>query len=188
MTGSSGRLARGASHQKRTASAHRGPTEVLSRSSCSITAGESGFAGAGGCCCAATRNAAAHIIATTTAQGMELVITPSLSASNRAKDGLDEHVCRPRPGSCAIARIVVRGGPRRLHLLERGPGPNERANAIADDDHHIAILDDLVLVREIPVARHDQRSALTLMFEHRPLQNLIERPDLAIHGAAVCDV
>src|SRR6186997_3430741 len=78
MTGSSGRLARGASHQKCTASAHRGPTDFLSRSSCSVIAGESGLAGAAGwLCCAARRTAAAaHIKPTMRAQRDEVKACP----------------------------------------------------------------------------------------------------------------
>src|SRR5687768_1026442 len=64
MTGSSARLARGASHQKRTASAQRGPTVVLSRSIGALIAGESGVAGAGG---APPRWASIAIGASTTA-------------------------------------------------------------------------------------------------------------------------
>src|SRR6185503_16497826 len=73
MTGSSARLARGASHQKCTASAHRGPTDFLSRSSWSMIAGESGLAGGAAGCCAATRTAA-HTTATMIAQRIDVVI------------------------------------------------------------------------------------------------------------------
>src|SRR5687768_8419291 len=147
MAGSSGRLARGASHQKCTASAQRGPTAALRRSSCAATAGESGFAGAAGPpCCAATPTAPVHSSTTMAAPRPEITIALFLSALKGAIHGLDEHVRGPRTGRRAVARIVVRSGPRRFHLLQRRLGLHQCANAIADDDHHVAVFDDLVFV------------------------------------------
>ena len=77
------------------------------------------------------------------------------------------------PVSRAVSRIVIGGRPRRLHLLERRALLDHRLDAIADDRHHVAILDDLVLVGQIPVSGHHDRAAFALCwYTVRPRMSL----------------
>src|SRR4051812_30257171 len=55
--------------------------------------------------------------------------------------GFDEHIRRPRTGRRAPAGVVVERELRRLHLIERLSTLDRVLHAIANDRHHVAVLE-----------------------------------------------
>ena len=58
------------------------------------------------------------------------------------------------------SRIVVARRTRRLDLFERHPLADQILNAVADDDHHVAVLDHVGFVADAPVPRNHVGAAL----------------------------
>ena len=120
--GSSGRFARGSSHQKCTASPQRGPTAVRSRSIIVLMSAVSGFAaacGGPGCCAAAAATTLEINSAAPNASESSSSLLALLSFRKVAVDRFNEHVGRPRSRRRAVSGIVVGRRPRGLHLVER---------------------------------------------------------------------
>src|SRR5512134_67041 len=70
-----------------------------------------------------------------------------------AVDGFDERGGRHEAILAHVFRVVVERGPRGLDLPQRHAVVDHGGDSIADDDHHIAKLDDVGLVAEPAVAR-----------------------------------
>src|SRR6266545_650334 len=98
-------------------------------------------------------------------------------------DGFDEHVRGPRARGGAVPRIVIGSDFCRPDLFERRPVPDQGLYAVADDDDHVPVLDDLVLVAQVSVTGDDQRAALALMLKDRSAEDVVERANLSLHAA-----
>src|SRR4051812_47016394 len=128
MGGSSRRFARGASHQKCTASANSGAAAFRAASIIAVTAGVSGAGAAGGGCCA---DSPAPSSRRDSAAGLTL--------SETRIHGLHEAIGGPCARRRAVPRVVVRSRSRRLDLVERRAFPDHRLHTVADDRHHVPI-------------------------------------------------
>src|SRR6478609_3968397 len=89
-----------------------------------------------------------------------------LSFRDVAIDGFDEHTGGPWARCRAVAWVVIRRHSCRLDLVECRAGVAHRPHPIADDGDHVPVLDDLVLVADVPVAGDDHRAAFSLMLAH----------------------
>src|SRR5207249_9280116 len=105
-----------------------------------------------------------------------------------AVNSLDEHVGCPWARVGAVARIIVGRWAGRFDLRQRGARIDQRLNAIADDNHHIPVLQDFMLVGEVAVTRHNVGSAFAFVLVTGKAQDVIQRLDLALYTSAVLDV
>src|SRR3970282_2727132 len=62
------------------------------------------------------------------------------------------------------------------------------ADAIAHDDDHVAILDDVGFVAETPAAGNDARAAVLKPLRHGEIEHVIEGANEPLHVAAALDV
>src|SRR5215471_3603606 len=63
-------------------------------------------------------------------------------------DRLNETVRRPCAGLVAVAPHVSLRWLGRLYLCERSSCVNQSTDPIADDRHHVTVLDDVILIAE----------------------------------------
>src|SRR5438552_17339158 len=98
--------------------------------------------------------------------------TRSSVATGRARfletliDGFDEHIRRPGSGGCAVPWIVIECRTRGFHLVERFFLLDHRGHTVADDRHHVAVLDDVELVADAPMGGDDKGPAFFVMRRH----------------------
>src|SRR2546426_12015564 len=96
-----------------------------------------------------------------------------------------EHIGRPGAGIGAVTRIVIGRWPGRFDLCQRGALIDQGPNAIPDDHHHVAVLQDLMLIGQVTVGRDNRGSTLSFVLIAGKAQDVIQRLDLALHAAAV---
>src|SRR5438552_16214142 len=97
-------------------------------------------------------------------------LAPGLALHQAAVSRFHEHIGRPGAGIGAVTRGA---------LIDQGP------NAVPDDHHHVAVLQDLMLIGQVAVARDNRGSTLSLVLIAGKAQDVIQRLDLALHAAAV---
>ena len=61
---------------------------------------------------------------------------------------------------------------------------HERLNPIADDGHHVAVLDDVGFVGQAAVARDDVGAALLMVLRNRDVDDPVQRVEDALDAAA----
>src|SRR5665213_345375 len=121
------------------------------------------------------------------------VCSAALSGPRRKAlvDRLYKHAGRPRAGVGTVARRISRRRLRGLDLLERHALLAQVLNAIANDRHHVAVVDDVELIAETAMPRDDVGAAV-LRDErdrrNREIHEPVERVDFALHAAAARDV
>ena len=102
---------------------------------------------------------------------------------------LYEHIRRPGARVRAISRIVVPGRMGGFHLLQRHPFFNHILNAVANNDHHFLIVDDVGLVAQPSMTRNHVCAAFLLVSRNRNLVNeAIQRVDDSLDAAAFFQV
>ncbi len=90
-------------------------------------------------------------------------------------------------GRYILGVIVARwlGG---FHLIERHVFLDHVPNTISNNHHHVAKFDNIGVVADSPVARHDVGAAFLRFGGNRELQDMIQGQNFSLHAAAAFDV
>src|SRR6266404_6945936 len=102
---------------------------------------------------------------------------------------LYEHIRRPGARVRAISRIVVPGRMGGFHLLQRHTFLNHILNAVANNDHHFLVVDDVGLIAQPSMTRNHVRAAFLLLGGNRDLvDKAIQRVDDSLDAATLFQV
>ena len=97
-----------------------------------------------------------------TQQGRAETLRPGRSSLQAASDRLDEGARRTRSFRGGEPSVVVTRRSRRLHVGQRQTILEHGADAVADDRHHVAVVDDVGLVDDAAVPGHDVGTPLLI--------------------------
>src|SRR4029450_3471064 len=81
--------------------------------------------------------------------------------------GLNE-ICRT-----AVSSVVIQGRPGGLHLFECHSPLDHVLNAIANDNDHVAILENISLIADSTVSGNDVRPAFLKILRHGDIEHLV---------------
>src|SRR5690606_1035335 len=81
---------------------------------------------------------------------------------------------RPQPVVRAVATVVIACRLRRAHLFERHSFVDHALNAVANDCQHVAVLDDVRLVREPAMAGDHHRTAFLFLLRNRQRNDVVQ--------------
>src|SRR6267378_4080631 len=121
-------------------------------------------------------------------RGGEYCFTLLLSRRQTLVHGFDEFIGTPQPGLRVKARIVIFGISGSFDLIQRHTFLDRRLNAIADDHHHVAVLERIEFIADAAMTRNDVRSPFFFMFGNGNFQNSIQSVDRALDSAPFVDV
>src|SRR4029434_4647442 len=110
--------------------------------------------------------------------------SPSSFASQSSIDGLDEVVGRPEARRRAVASVVIGRGACGLDLLKGHALLHHFLHAVANDRHHVAVLDDVRFVGDATVPWDHHGAAFLLVAWRCDLDDAIQAGDDAGDGAA----
>ena len=77
---------------------------------------------------------------------------------------------------------------RGLHLFERHALTDRRLHAVANDNDHVSILQDIELIADPAMAGNDISPAFLFVLGHCDLENAVKSINRPLHGAALFDV
>jgi len=97
-----------------------------------------------------------------------------------------EHIGRPGAGIGAVTGVIIGRWPgAALTTAKVAPSLMRARMRPRDDHHHVAVLQYLMLIGEVAVARDNHGSTLSFVLIAGKAQDVIQRLDLALHAAAV---
>src|SRR5262245_6228456 len=112
-------------------------------------------------------------------------------SSEALVDRFDEHLRRPRSGVRSVSPRVSSYRRRCLNLFERLPFRDQIADSIADDRHHVPVLDDVELIADAAMAGNYKGPGLPGNERNRwnrQLDEAVQSIDLALNAPASLDV